>query len=98
MEIISTQDAWLIADDSAEAQEETTIDRDLKPTNSARRVKALVEQVTGKFDFPITSVTMAEPVHRPLLPSAAIHTAYSLPHHRPSPYQIHPPSHSHPSL
>ena len=47
MEIITSQDAWLIADDSGEGDEETTIDRDLKPTNSARQVKALVEQVTG---------------------------------------------------
>ena len=48
MEIISTQDAWLIADDTAEEEEDTIIDRELKPTNSARRVKALVEQVTGQ--------------------------------------------------
>lgn len=46
MQIISAQDAWLIADDSSE-DEEFAIDRELKPTNSARRVKALVEQVTG---------------------------------------------------
>lgn len=48
VEIISSQDAWLIADDSGDA-EETTIDRELKPTNSARRVKALVEQVTDRY-------------------------------------------------
>ena len=47
MQIISAQDAWLIADDSEDADEESSIDRELKPTNSARRVKALVEQVTG---------------------------------------------------
>ena len=45
-EIISSGDAWLIADETA-SDEETGIDRELKPTNSARRVKALVEQVTG---------------------------------------------------
>ena len=45
-EIISSGDAWLIADETAE-DEESGIDRELKPTNSARRVKALVEQVTG---------------------------------------------------
>ena len=46
MEIISAQDAWLIADDTTE-DEESPIDRELRPTNSARRVKALVEQATG---------------------------------------------------
>lgn len=47
MQIISSQDAWLIADDASDIDEKSTIDRELKPTNSARRVKALVEQVTG---------------------------------------------------
>ena len=47
MEIISAPDAWLIAEDSGEEEDESPIDRELKPTNSARRVKALVEQVTG---------------------------------------------------
>ncbi len=46
MEIISAQDAWLIIDDTGD-DDESVIDRELKPTNSARRVKALVEQVTG---------------------------------------------------
>ncbi|GJE85916.1 RINT-1 family protein [Phanerochaete sordida] len=49
MEIISSQDAWLIADDSEDGEEESTIDRELKPTNSARKVKALVEQVTDRY-------------------------------------------------
>ena len=47
MQIISAQDAWLMADEAEDTDEESTIDRELKPTNSARRVKALVEQVTG---------------------------------------------------
>ena len=48
-EIISAPDAWLIADDDGEEESDSrTIDRELRPTNSARRVKALVEQVTGK--------------------------------------------------
>ena len=47
IEIISAPDAWLIAEDSGEEEDESPIDRELKPTNSARRVKALVEQVTG---------------------------------------------------
>ena len=49
MDIITASDAWLIADDN-DSQEDgahVTIS-DLKPTNSARRVKALVEQVTGR--------------------------------------------------
>ena len=47
-EIISSPDAWLIADDDGEDETDTRpADRELRPTNSARRVKALVEQVTG---------------------------------------------------
>lgn len=49
MEIISAPDAWLIAEEVGDEDEEGPIDRELKPTNSARRVKALVEQVTGVF-------------------------------------------------
>lgn len=46
-ELISSPDAWLVAD-----QGEGTEDlRDLRPTNSARKVKGLVEQVTGKVVF-----------------------------------------------
>lgn len=70
MEIISSQDAWLIAEDSTEAEEESPIDRELKPTNSARRVKALVEQVTGgctnapSYRYELTSVqTATHPFH-----------------------------------
>lgn len=47
VEIISASDAWIIADDEHDVDDMTVIDRDLKPTNSARRVKGLVEQVTG---------------------------------------------------
>ncbi len=47
-EIISSSDAWLIADDDGEEESDTRpAVRELRPTNSARRVKALVEQVTG---------------------------------------------------
>ena len=46
IDIISAPDAWQIADDEPNDEDEI-IDRELKPTNSARRVKALVEQVTG---------------------------------------------------
>ena len=49
MEIISSSDAWLVADDSAD--DTIVAERDLRPTNSARRIKALVEQITGQRAF-----------------------------------------------
>ncbi|KAI0639075.1 TIP-1 family-domain-containing protein [Trametes polyzona] len=49
-EIISAPDAWLIADEEEDADSDVRIaERELKPTNSARRVKALVEQVTDRY-------------------------------------------------
>ena len=42
-EIIQAQDAWHISDDG-ESDE-----RDLRPTNSARRVKALFDQVSDRY-------------------------------------------------
>ena len=44
-EIISASDAWLVADDTSE---DASAERELRSTNSARRIKALVEQVTGE--------------------------------------------------
>ena len=49
MEIISDTDAWVIAQDAPQDDEEEVMDPELKPTISARRVKALVEQVTGTW-------------------------------------------------
>lgn len=48
-EIISASDAWVISDDDGHdyTQNLRSQDADLKATTSARRVKALVEQVTG---------------------------------------------------
>ena len=47
-DIISASDAWLIADDDSEEEGASrSTDRGLRPTNSARRIKSLVEQVTG---------------------------------------------------
>ena len=46
MDIISASDSWLVADEVGDESSSPT-DRELKPTNSARRVKALVEQITG---------------------------------------------------
>ncbi|KAI0639079.1 TIP-1 family-domain-containing protein [Trametes polyzona] len=49
-EIISAPDAWLIADEEEDADGDVRVaERELKPTNSARRVKALVEQVTDRY-------------------------------------------------
>ncbi|KAH9912248.1 RINT-1 family protein [Epithele typhae] len=49
-EIISAPDAWLIADDEGEDEAPSwTAGRELRPTNSARRVKSLVEQVTDRY-------------------------------------------------
>lgn len=48
MEIISSPDAWLTADDDVEEEDDGRVHPQLKATNSARRVKALVEQVTGQ--------------------------------------------------
>lgn len=48
LDIISASDAWLIADEDDDAGHDPLVaERELRPTNSARRVKALVEQVTG---------------------------------------------------
>lgn len=44
-EIISSPDAWQVTDDGEEGISDA--DLDVKPTNSARRVKALIEQITG---------------------------------------------------
>lgn len=84
MQIISAQDAWLIADDSEGADEESTIDRELKPTNSARRVKALVEQVTGtSLDFLLTR--FSDCFSRSLFASAPVHAPYTVSHRRTTP-------------
>ena len=44
-EIISSGDAWLVAE---EVNGDDVL-HDLKPTNSSRRIKSLVEQVTGQL-------------------------------------------------
>lgn len=44
-EVINAPDAWLIADE-VESDDHT---RDLKPTVSSRKIKSLIEQVTGRF-------------------------------------------------
>ncbi|KAH9949502.1 RINT-1 family protein [Amylocystis lapponica] len=51
MDIITAPDAWLIADDDGgdDDNSSTTVQHELRPTNSARRVKALVEQITDRY-------------------------------------------------
>ncbi|KAI0823023.1 TIP-1 family-domain-containing protein [Trametes gibbosa] len=50
LDIISASDAWLIADEDDDAGHDPLVaERELRPTNSARRVKALVEQVTDRY-------------------------------------------------
>lgn len=51
-EIISSSDAWTIVDDDSNDSDEFKHSRsaaELKATNSARRIKALVEQVTDRY-------------------------------------------------
>lgn len=48
-DIISSADAWqLVIDSDESSKSEGDIDVELRPTTSARRVKALIEQVTGQ--------------------------------------------------
>ncbi|KAG2368779.1 TIP-1 family-domain-containing protein [Suillus spraguei] len=57
-EIISSSDAWTIVDDDSNDSDEFKHSRsaaELKATNSARRIKALVEQVTGTSLLPLPS-------------------------------------------
>ncbi|KAI0768609.1 TIP-1 family-domain-containing protein [Trametes elegans] len=49
-DIISAPDAWLIAEEEEDTDSDiSAVERELHPTNSARRVKALVEQVTDRY-------------------------------------------------
>ncbi|KAG1754984.1 RINT-1 family protein [Suillus paluster] len=51
-EIISASDAWVIVDDDSNDSDEYKLSRsvpELKATNSARRIKALIEQVTDRY-------------------------------------------------
>ncbi|KAH8120467.1 TIP-1 family-domain-containing protein [Phellopilus nigrolimitatus] len=45
-EIIISADAWQLSDD---AEEDTANVREVRPTNSARRVKVLIEQITDRY-------------------------------------------------
>lgn len=53
-EIIDAPDAWQIVDDEGE---QAAQDRELRPTISARRIKVLVEQITGTVSCTFPSGT-----------------------------------------
>ncbi|KDQ54870.1 hypothetical protein JAAARDRAFT_160141 [Jaapia argillacea MUCL 33604] len=64
-EIISASDAWVIADDSSGDPDDDDGmggsgigDRELRSTNSARRVRALLEQVTDRY------ASLPSPLHK----------------------------------
>ncbi|KAI9511767.1 TIP-1 family-domain-containing protein [Russula earlei] len=48
-EILGAKDAWTITDDAAESDDYANPDNDIRPTVSARQLKALVEQVTDRY-------------------------------------------------
>ncbi|KAE9401979.1 hypothetical protein BT96DRAFT_918567 [Gymnopus androsaceus JB14] len=48
-DIIGASDAWQIADDEPDHDDTVSSSPDIKTTNSARRVKALIEQVTDRY-------------------------------------------------
>ena len=50
-EIIASSEAWAISDEAPDIDGRLAED-DLKPTTSARQIKALIEQVTGKPELP----------------------------------------------
>lgn len=54
-EIITAADAWLMTDDD-EGKDDTHQDQELKTTHSARKFRALVEQVTGQSFFLIDRI------------------------------------------
>jgi hypothetical protein len=73
-EILGSSDAWLIADD--EGDDKVPIDQDMKTTNSARRIKALVDQVTGMaFSFYFILYT---DISRPLFSPSAFYSTHTV--------------------
>ena len=65
-EIISSGDAWLVAE---EVNGDDVL-HDLKPTNSSRRIKSLVEQVTGQLTL-ILFLHQLSDWSRPLLSTSS---------------------------
>lgn len=58
-EIISSPDAWSISEESGDPEEGIQED-DLKPTTSARQVRALIDQVTGKSSIMLNSTSLTD--------------------------------------
>ncbi|KAG8803228.1 hypothetical protein FRC16_006461 [Serendipita sp. 398] len=48
-EVVHSPDAWQLIDDGALSGEDATATTDLRPTNSARRIKALFEQIADRY-------------------------------------------------
>jgi len=48
-EILGIKDAWTISDDAADSDDCSSSNNDIRPTVSARQLKALVEQVTDRY-------------------------------------------------
>jgi RAD50-interacting protein 1 len=48
-EILGAKDAWSITDDATESDDAASRNDDVRPTVSARQLKALVEQVTDRY-------------------------------------------------
>lgn len=55
-EILGAKGAWSITDDAAELDDAASPNNDVRPTVSARQLKALVEQVTDRYS-PLTNFT-----------------------------------------
>ncbi|KAI0364736.1 hypothetical protein BV20DRAFT_1056964 [Pilatotrama ljubarskyi] len=54
LNVISAPDVWLFADEEEGAESDVRVaEREVHPTNSAHRIKALVEQVTDRY-FPLS--------------------------------------------
>jgi hypothetical protein len=48
-ELIHSPDAWQLADDRGDSEEDTIASSDLRPTVSARRVRILIEQICDRY-------------------------------------------------
>jgi RAD50-interacting protein 1 len=48
-ELVHSPDAWQFVDDGAQSEEDYRSQFDIRPTNSARRVKTLVDQITDRY-------------------------------------------------
>ena len=59
---ISSSDSWKISEEVSE-DENGAVAAGLKPTTSARQIKALIEQITGQLkSFEMTVLTFCRPI------------------------------------